>query len=70
MAFMFISGEGSEHLRTLPLGLAGLTIVSQYKADWGMAFAGLALMTLPTLAVYILLQKQITRGLTLGALKG
>jgi N-acetylglucosamine transport system permease protein len=70
MAFMFISGEGSGHLKTLPLGLASLTIVSQYKTDWGMAFAGLALMTLPTLVVYVLLQKQITRGLTMGALKG
>jgi len=70
MAFMFLSGEGSERLRTLPLGLANITIVSQYRSDWGMAFAGLVLAMLPALLVYSLLQKHLTKGITLGALKG
>lgn len=70
MAFMFLSGEGSEALRTLPLGLANITIVSQYRSDWGMAFAGLVLMMLPTLLVYSVLQQHLTKGITLGALKG
>ena len=70
MAFMFLSGEGAESLRTLPLGLANVTIVSQYRSDWGMAFAGLVVVMIPSLLVYILLQRRITKGLTLGALKG
>ena len=70
MAFMFLSGGGSEHLRTLPLGLANVTIVSQYRSDWGMAFAGLVLMMLPAIVFYVVLQKQITKGITMGALKG
>ena len=70
IAFMFLSGEGSESLRALPLGLANVTIVSQYRSDWGMAFAGLVVVMLPTLLVYILLQRRITKGLTVGALKG
>lgn len=70
MAFMFLSGKGGEKLRTLPLGLANITIVSQYRSDWGMAFAGLVLVMLPTLAVYIVLQRHIIKGITLGALKG
>lgn len=70
MAFMFLSGKGSEGIRTLPLGLANITITSQYRSDWGMAFAGLVLMMLPTLILYALLQKQLTKGITLGALKG
>ena len=70
IAFMFLSGEGSQNLRTLPLGLANITIVSQYRSDWGMAFAGLVLIMLPTLVVYVLLQRHITKGITLGALKG
>ena len=35
-----------------------------------MAFAGLVLMMLPTMAAYALLQRQVTRGITVGALKG
>ena len=69
MAFMFLSGTGSENVRTLPLGLANITIISQYRSDWGMAFAALVLVMLPTLAVYILLQRHLTKGITLGALK-
>jgi ABC-type glycerol-3-phosphate transport system permease component len=70
MAFMFLSGENAQDLRTLPLGLANLTIISQYRSDWGMAFAGLVLMMLPTMLVYGLLQRHLTKGITVGALKG
>lgn len=70
IASMFLSGKGSERLRTLPLGLADVTIVSQYRSDWGMAFAGLAMIMLPILVVFILLQRHITKGITVGALKG
>jgi ABC-type glycerol-3-phosphate transport system permease component len=56
--------------RTLPLGIANITIVSNYRSDWGMAFAGLVLMMLPTLLAYMLLQKHLTKGITAGAVKG
>jgi ABC-type glycerol-3-phosphate transport system permease component len=70
VAFIMLSGRGSEDIRTLPLGLANVTIVSNYKSDWGMAFAGLVLMMLPTLIAYIFLQKHLTKGITAGAVKG
>ena len=70
LAFMFLSGAGSENLRTLPLGLANIMIVSQYRTDWGMSFAGLLIITVPTLVIYILLQRHLTKGVTLGAVKG
>jgi ABC-type glycerol-3-phosphate transport system permease component len=70
LAFMFLSGEGSEGIRTLPLGIANVTIVSQYRSDWGAAFAALVLIMVPILTVYIILQKHITKGITVGALKG
>jgi ABC-type glycerol-3-phosphate transport system permease component len=70
VAFICLSGKGSEHLRTLPLGLANITIVAQYRTDWGVAFAGVVLMMLPMLIVYIFFQKQLTKGITAGAVKG
>jgi len=60
----------SERLRTLPLGLANLLMVSHYESDWGALFAGLVMVMLPTLLAYSLLQGQLTKGITVGALKG
>jgi ABC-type glycerol-3-phosphate transport system permease component len=70
VAFITLSGKGADSIRTLPLGLANVTIVSQYRSDWGLAFAGLVLMMLPTLIAYMFLQKQLTKGITAGAVKG
>ena len=67
---MFLSGEDSESIRTLPLGLANIAITSQYRSNWGVCFAGLALLFVPTLIFYILLQRQIVKGVAAGALKG
>ena len=69
-AFILLSGKGSQRVGTLPLGLANITIVSQYRVSWGMAFAGLVLLMLPVLVVYVVLQRHISKGITLGALKG
>lgn len=70
VAFMILSGKGSTGVRTLPLGVADITIVANYRSDWGMAFAGLVLMMLPPLVGYIFLQKHLTKGITAGAIKG
>ena len=70
IAYMFLSGEDSESIRTLPLGLANIAITSQYRSNWGVCFAGLALLFVPTLIFYILLQRQIVKGVAAGALKG
>jgi ABC-type glycerol-3-phosphate transport system permease component len=60
----------SERLRTLPLGLANLLMVTHYESNWGALFAGLVMVMIPTLVVYALLQGQLTKGITAGALKG
>jgi N-acetylglucosamine transport system permease protein len=70
VAFICLSGKGADQLATLPLGLAKITIVANYHSDWGMAFAGLVLMMLPTLIAYVFLQKHLTKGITAGAVKG
>jgi len=69
-AFMFTSGEAGAGVRTLPLGLANLSITSQYHSDYGMLFAGLVIVTVPILIVFIALQKHLVKGVTAGALKG
>jgi len=69
-AFMFMSGAGGEEYRTLPLGLANITITSQYRSDWGTAFAGLVLVMIPTLLVFVPLQRYLVKGVTAGAVKG
>ncbi|MEC7843609.1 MAG: carbohydrate ABC transporter permease [Candidatus Latescibacterota bacterium] len=60
----------SSHLRTLPLGIAVLQVVQFYEADFGALFAGLVIVMLPTLICYLILQEQITKGITVGAVKG
>ena len=60
----------SSHLRTLPLGIAVLQLVQFYEVDFGALFAGLVIVMLPTLICYLILQEQITKGITVGAVKG
>jgi ABC-type glycerol-3-phosphate transport system permease component len=43
---------------------------AQYKSDFGLLFAGLVIAMLPTLLVYIILQEKLTKGITVGAVKG
>lgn len=69
-AFMLTSGDTAGSARTLPLGLANLSITAQYRSDYGSLFAGIVLVTLPILLVYLLLQRQIVKGIAAGALKG
>lgn len=69
-AFMLTSGDPAGAARTLPLGLANLAITAQYRSDFGMLFAGLVLVMLPILLIYLVLQRRIVRGITAGAVKG
>jgi ABC-type glycerol-3-phosphate transport system permease component len=69
-AFMLVSGDMSGSARTIPLGLANLSIAAEYRTEYGTLFAGIILVTLPILAVYVALQRQIVRGIAAGALKG
>jgi ABC-type glycerol-3-phosphate transport system permease component len=69
-AFMLLSGDTGGSARTIPLGLANLSIAAEYRTEYGMLFAGIILVTLPILVVYVALQRQIVRGIAAGALKG
>jgi ABC-type glycerol-3-phosphate transport system permease component len=66
-ALVFISDESKF---TLPLGLYRLSINAEYSSQWTQMFAGLVLAMIPVLIVFGVAQERLTRGLTLGALKG
>ena len=55
---------------TIPLGLYNLQVVQEYAADFTGLFAGFTIMLLPTVIAFIFLQERITRGMTVGAIKG
>jgi len=56
--------------KTLPVGLLNLMQAQQSKAEYGILYAGLVLVMLPTLILYICVQKKLTQGMTMGGLKG
>lgn len=56
--------------RTLPVGLLSLMKAQNAKAEYGQMYAGLVLVMVPTLILYICVQKKLTQGMTLGGLKG
>jgi N-acetylglucosamine transport system permease protein len=60
----------SDSKKTLPIGLANLMEVQRYATDWGALFAGLVIVLVPTIIVYMLTQDKLTKGMQLGGLKG
>lgn len=56
--------------KTLPVGLMNLMKAQNAAAQYGRMYAGLVLVMLPTLILYIMVQKKLTQGMTLGGLKG
>lgn len=66
-ALVFLTSEAK---KTLPLGLVGVSIQAQYRTDFGLMFAGFVIVLIPTLLVYLVLQRRLTGGITVGALKG
>jgi N-acetylglucosamine transport system permease protein len=58
----------SAEKQTLSLALLGFMQRQQYNgADWGGLFAGVCILILPTLLLYVWLGRRIVEGLTLGA---
>ena len=55
---------------TLPAGLLNLMQAQQSEANYGPMYAGLVLVMLPVLILYICVQKNLTKGMTVGGLKG
>ncbi len=58
----------NDALKPVTAGLASLR--GQYISDWTVIVSGSLIATLPTVIVFILLQRYFIQGLTLGATKG
>ncbi|EHI98333.1 ABC-type transporter, integral membrane subunit [Clostridium sp. DL-VIII] len=55
--------------KTLPLGLINLMQVQKTATDYGSMYAGLVIVMIPTIILYILVQKKLTEGMTVGGIK-
>jgi ABC-type glycerol-3-phosphate transport system permease component len=58
----------SPNIYTVPVGLASLS--GEFQTDWEMIMTGASIATIPTLLVFIVLQRNIISGITLSGLKG
>jgi multiple sugar transport system permease protein len=58
----------SDHTRTVPPGLA--TLVGQYITNYGQISAGAVLSILPMVLVFVVLGRQLARGLVSRSVKG
>ena len=57
-------------IKTLPVGLMNLMAAQKSAVQYGQMYAGLVIVMVPTLILYICVQKKLTQGMTLGGLKG
>ena len=57
-------------LKTLPVGLMNLIAAQRSAVQYGKMYAGLVIVMLPTLILYMCVQKKLTQGMTVGGLKG
>ena len=60
----------NKDLWTLPAGLLNLMQAQQSAAEYGPKYAGLVLVMLPVLIMYMCVQKNLPKGMTVGGLKG
>jgi raffinose/stachyose/melibiose transport system permease protein len=66
LTLTFISDDSK---RTIQAGL--LNFVGQYgQTEWGPTFASICMSIVPTLAIYLVLNQKVLKGLTAGAVKG
>lgn len=65
--FALILTTGNK-VRTLPIALYYFT--SQFSSDYGAMMAATVMVVLPSICIFILLQKQIISGMVSGAVKG
>lgn len=58
----------SNDMRTLPVGLSLLQ--NQFSLDYGLVMAAAVFTTIPPLVLFLVMQRSLVAGLTIGAVKG
>jgi len=66
LPLLMVNGSAS----TKTLTLAAYSFVGQYNTDWQYTMTALVMAVLPSIIVFVLLQKHIVKGVTAGAVKG
>lgn len=66
LALIFVQDPGK---RTLSLGLYALKNSMTYTGDWVGLFAGVVLVMLPTIGLFIILSERMISGITMGSVK-
>ena len=59
----------TEKTRTLSLGLYALRNALQYTGDWASLFAGIVIIMVPTVLIYVVLSEKMISGITMGSSK-
>lgn len=67
MAMIFLQ---SDPHNTLGVAMDLMNQKAQYTNAWGALFAGLSIAIIPVIILYAIFQRQITKGMTEGAIKG
>lgn len=65
IAFTFMDKENA----TLAVGVKYLMADAKSQANFGVMYAGLVIVMIPTLVLYICVQKKITQGMSIGGMK-
>ena len=65
IAFTFMDKENA----TLAVGVKYLMADAKSQANFGVMYAGLVIVMIPTLILYICVQKKITQGMSIGGMK-
>lgn len=66
LALIFINTDKN---RTISLGLYALQNAMQYTGDWVGLFAGIVIIMVPTIILYVFLSEKMIAGITMGAAK-
>jgi multiple sugar transport system permease protein len=65
---LILFGQGSEHMYTMQLGLAQLTLT--YQTQWPQMMAGSIMAIAPILVIFLIFQRFFVSGVTAAGIKG